>query len=40
MYEFGYGVTQSDTKAIKYYQLPADQGHAMAHDNLERIKNK
>jgi len=40
MYEFGYGVAQSDTEAIKYYQFPADQGHAMAHDNLERIKNK
>ncbi|MBL4616190.1 MAG: sel1 repeat family protein [Robiginitomaculum sp.] len=34
MYDNGFGVEQSDAKAIEWYQRSADQGYAAAYNNL------
>ncbi len=34
MYEYGDGVPQDDTEAVRWYRLAADQGYAKAQSNL------
>ncbi len=37
-YEHGHGVEKDLTKAAEYYQKAADQGHAVAKENLEALE--
>ncbi len=40
MYEVGFGVTQSDKEAVKWFRKAADQGHTEAQKKLDAILKK
>jgi TPR repeat protein len=40
MYEDGRGVPQNDAEAVQWYRKAAEQGHAKARANLERLSAK
>ena len=40
MYKNGRGVPQDDKTALKWYRLSAEQGHALAQNNLELLQKK